>query len=146
MIAAERQGDHFGFVSFDDRLRSFIPAKSGKAHFGACRDAIYNLKTSLVSPDFNEVFSFIGSRLRRRALLVFLTSLDDPLLAESFSHAIEVISRRHLILVGMASTRFFPVLRSPRWTMFTPGSAGICSGAESERSRKSCITAGSGLR
>ena len=103
-LAAERQGDHFGLISFDNRIRSFIPAKSGKAHFGTCRDAIYNLKTSLVSPDFNEVFTFIGSRLRRRALLVFLTSLDDPLLAESFSDSIEIISRRHIVLVNMLKT------------------------------------------
>ena len=103
-LAAERQGDHFGLISFDDRIRSFIPAKSGKAHFGTCRDAIYNLNTRLVSPDFSEVFTFIGSRLRRRALLVFLTSLDDPLLAESFSESIEIISRRHIILVNMLKT------------------------------------------
>jgi uncharacterized protein (DUF58 family) len=103
-LAAERQGDHFGLLSFDDRVRAFIPAKSGKAHFGACRDAIYNLKTNLVSPDFNEVFTFIGSRLRRRALLVFLTSLDDPLLAESFTSAVEVIGRRHMVLVNMLKT------------------------------------------
>jgi uncharacterized protein (DUF58 family) len=103
-LAAERQGDHFGLISFDDRIRSFIPAKSGKAHFGVCRDAVYNLKSRRVSPDFYDVFSFIGSRLRRRALLVFLTSLDDPLLAESFSEGVEAIRRRHVILVNMLKT------------------------------------------
>ena len=100
-LAAERRGDHFGLVCFDDGIRSFLPARSGRRHYSACRDAIYHLETSLVSPDFNEVYTFIGGRLRRRALLVFLTSLDDPVLAESFVNGIELISRRHVVLVNM---------------------------------------------
>lgn len=103
-LAAERQGDHFGLLCHDDRIRAFLPAKSGKGHFGGCRDAIYDLKTRMVSPDFNEVFTFIGSRVRKRALFVFLTSLDDPVLSESFSDAIEVIGRRHIVLVNMLKT------------------------------------------
>ncbi len=43
----------------------------------------------------------IRLRLRRRALLVFLTSLDDPLLAASFAASMELICRQHLILVNM---------------------------------------------
>ena len=40
-------------------------------------------------------------RLRRRALLVFLTSLDDPALAESFVRDLDLIRRQHLVLVNM---------------------------------------------
>jgi hypothetical protein len=47
------------------------------------------------------VFTFIATYLRRRALLIFLTSLDDPVLAENFSRHIDLISRRHLVLVNM---------------------------------------------
>lgn len=100
-LAAERQGDHFGLLVHDDRIRRFVAAGKGKGHYGVCRDAIYHLKANLVSPDFKEVFTFIGGRLRRRALLVFLTSLDDPLLAESYAEAINVISRRHVVLTNM---------------------------------------------
>ena len=35
------------------------------------------------------------------ALLVFLTSLDDPVLAESFVRDLDLICRQHLILVNM---------------------------------------------
>jgi uncharacterized protein (DUF58 family) len=37
----------------------------------------------------------------RRALLVFLTSLDDPMLAESFVKNMDLIRRQHLVLVNM---------------------------------------------
>jgi len=40
-------------------------------------------------------------RLRKRALLVVLTALDDPVLSESFVKASSLVSRQHLLLVNM---------------------------------------------
>lgn len=102
-LAAERQGDLFGLLTFSDRVLSFIRAKNGKAHYDSCREALYTLQPQGVTPDFDEVLSFIGMRLRRRALLVFLTNMDDPVLAESLSRNIHMISRKHLVLVNMIS-------------------------------------------
>ena len=100
-LAAERQGDMFGLLTFDDKVRSFLTAKKGKAHFNICRDALYTLEPRSVSPDFAELITFIGTKIRRRALLVFLTHLDDPVLADSFAQYIDLISRHHVILVNM---------------------------------------------
>ena len=99
-LAAERQGDLFGLLTFDDKIRAFLKAKMGKAHFDVCRDALYTLQPQRVSPDFAELFTFIGTRIRRRALLVFLTHLDDPVLADNFTQHIDLISRNHVVLVN----------------------------------------------
>jgi uncharacterized protein (DUF58 family) len=80
---------------------SFVRAKNGQAHYDACRDRLYTLHPQGVTPDFEELCSFIRLRLRKRALLIFLTALDDPMLAESFEKASQLISRQHLILVDM---------------------------------------------
>ena len=100
-LAADRQADEFGLLAFDDRVRKFVRAKSGKAHYDVCRDALHTLQAGSVTPDFAELFTFIATKIRRRALLIILTNLDDPVLAESFSANIDVISRRHLVLVNM---------------------------------------------
>jgi len=100
-LAADRQADEFGLLAFDDRVRKFVRAKSGKAHYAGCRDALHTLQASSVTPDFAELFTFIATKIRRRALLIILTNLDDPVLAESFTANIDVISRRHLVLVNM---------------------------------------------
>lgn len=99
--AAEQQGDQFGLLTFSDRVLSFIRAKSGAAHYDACRDRLYTLQPQSVTPDFEELCSFIRLRLRKRALLIFLTALDDPMLAESFAKSVELICRQHLILVNI---------------------------------------------
>jgi uncharacterized protein (DUF58 family) len=99
-LATEKQGDLFGLVTFSDRVHDFVRARNGKAHYGGCRDALYALEPRLVTPDFDELFSMLRLRLRRRALLVFLTELDDPILAEAFLRNLPLL-RQHLILVGM---------------------------------------------
>jgi len=100
-VVAEKQGDLFGLLTFSDRIHNFIRAGSGQAHYNACRNALYTMEPQPVNPDFEEVCTFIRLRLRRRALLVFMTNLDDPVLSESFARNLELLNRRHLILVNM---------------------------------------------
>ncbi len=100
-LAAEKQGDLFGLITFSDRVHNFVRARNGKVHYGACRDALYTLQPRAVTPDFDELFSLLRLRLRRRALLIFLTELDDPIVAEAFVRNLKLL-RQHLVLVGMA--------------------------------------------
>ena len=99
--AAEQQGDLFGLITFTDQVQTFLRAKNGKAHYSACRDAIYTLEPQNCTPDFDEIGAFIRTRLRRRALLLFLTSLDDPVLAEGFVRNMSLLAGQHLVLVNM---------------------------------------------
>ena len=139
-MAAEQQGDLFGLVGFNDKVNQFVRAKSGKAHFDSCRDAIYTQHPKMVSPDFDELCAFLRTRLRKRALLVFLTALDDPLLAESFSHNMDLLCRQHLILVNMpkppGADPLWPRARDHRRPAFTSVSAATCAGTASTNSTK----------
>jgi uncharacterized protein (DUF58 family) len=99
--AAERQGDQFGLITFSDRVLTFLRARAGQAHFDTCREKLYTLQPQPVTPDYEELCAFIRSRLSKRALLIFLTALDDPFLAESFVNSAQIISRQHLMLVNM---------------------------------------------
>ncbi len=100
-LAAEQQGDFFGLLTFSDQVGRFVRARNGKTHYHTCRDALYTLEPRMVSPDYDEVCTFIRLRLRRRALLIFLTSLDDPVVAEGFVRNLELIRRQHVVLVNM---------------------------------------------
>jgi uncharacterized protein (DUF58 family) len=100
-LAARRQGDLFGVLAFSDRVRAFVRARGGAAHFTACREALFALAPEPVSPDFEELFAFVRTRLRRRSLLVVLTALDDPELAESFQRGAALVARQHLLLAVM---------------------------------------------
>jgi len=102
-VAAESQGDLFGLIEFGAKPNLFLKAARGKTHFDTCRNALYTLLPEEGSPDFEELVSFIRTRLRKRALLVFLTSLDDAAEAERFTQSISLLSRHHLTVVNMLS-------------------------------------------
>jgi uncharacterized protein (DUF58 family) len=103
-LVAERAGDRFGLVTFSNRTQSFVRARHGLGHFRLCRETIYNLKAERVSPDFRDVFSSLQLNLRRRTLLIFFTSLDDALLAETFEREVPMLARRHLVLVNVTQS------------------------------------------
>ena len=100
-LAAEQQGDLFGLLTFSDKVEKFIRARNGQAHYSTCREVLYRLQPKMVTPDFDEVFTFIRLRIRHRALIIFLTALDDPVLAEAFVKNIDLIRQQHLVLVNM---------------------------------------------
>jgi uncharacterized protein (DUF58 family) len=100
-LAAAKQGDLFGLITFSDKVQTFVRAKNGQAHYDVCRDALYTLQPQIVSPNFEDLFTFLRLRLRRRALLVFLTALDDPALAASFTQHADLLTRQHFVLVNM---------------------------------------------
>ena len=103
-LVTERQGDRFGLVTFSDRTHRFVHARGGMDHFRLCRETIYNLRAQRVSPDFRDVFTSLQLNLRRRSLLVFFTSLDDALLAETFEREVPLLARRHLVVVNVTRT------------------------------------------
>ena len=100
-VAAERQGDRFGLISFSDKVDHLVKARSGSSHFKVCRDLAISLTSQTVTPDFTEIAATLKHRIKRRSLIVFLTSLDDPVVAEDFIGTAELLSRQHVILAVM---------------------------------------------
>lgn len=98
-VAAERQHDRFGLITFGRRVTRFIRASSGRAHFDVCRNALHALHAEESTPDFDDVVATMRMRLRHRAFLVIFTDLSDPSLAESFLRHAEMLSRRFVVLV-----------------------------------------------
>jgi uncharacterized protein (DUF58 family) len=99
--AAERQGDRFGFISYSDKIDHLIKARNGSSHFNVCRDVAISLNPRTVTPDFAEIAATLQQRIKRRSLIVFLTSLDDPVVAEDFIGVAELLSRQHVIMALM---------------------------------------------
>jgi uncharacterized protein (DUF58 family) len=99
--AAQRQGDRFGLISFSDKVDHLVKARAGSAHFNVCRDLAVSLVPQAVAPDFADIAATLKHHVKQRSLFVFLTSLDDPVAAEDFVTAVELLSRQHLILAVM---------------------------------------------
>ncbi|MFZ4768148.1 MAG: DUF58 domain-containing protein, partial [Roseimicrobium sp.] len=100
-LAAEQQTDKFGLIVFSDNVHRIIPAGGGHRHYDVIRDVLYALEPRIVSPDYEDVFIHIGNRLRHRSLLLMLTDLAEPWLAEQFVDGVSLIARKHVVLTHM---------------------------------------------
>lgn len=99
-LVAERQGDLFGLVGFGQRVTRFVRASSGRQHGQVIQDALFDLKTEPGPFDLDELFTFLSLRLRRRALLVFLSDLSDSAAADEFEKRVKLVAARHVVLVN----------------------------------------------
>ncbi len=102
-LAATRQGDLIGTAAFARYPTHFIRCGSGPAQLKMIQNSIYNLQPENVSPDFDELLTFCRLHIRQRSLVIILTDLSDPAAFESFYRKVDIISRRHLVLVNMIS-------------------------------------------
>jgi uncharacterized protein (DUF58 family) len=100
-LAIQNDGDLFGVIAFDDKVKTVIRAGAGRAHFGTCRDALFALKPRRVAPDYRELSQLLRTRLRKRSLLMILSDLDDAAIAEEFETNMAVVRGRHLVVANM---------------------------------------------
>jgi uncharacterized protein (DUF58 family) len=95
---ALRHGDRVGVLAFDSRIRAWIPPLGGSRSGARLIRGIYDLAPSIEDPDYALAFRHLGQRVRRRSLVVLLTSMVDEPSAEQASALISSLARRHLVI------------------------------------------------
>jgi len=98
--AVREMGDRFGFATFSNRVECFVKAVHAASFNSVFRHALYPLRAAPVAPAYDEICSSLRSRVKRRALVIFFTSLSEPQLAESFIEASRLLARQHLVVVA----------------------------------------------
>lgn len=93
-----RQGDAVGLMSFAGEER-FLPPTKGHITLARLMNAVFDLEPGPESPDFVSVAGTLGQHLRKRSLVVILTSLRDEDGAD-LREACTVLARQHVVLVA----------------------------------------------
>lgn len=96
---ALRHGDRVGLLAFDDQVRAWLPPRGGASHGAALIRSTYDLFPSLAEPDYALAFRHLSARVRRRSLVVLLTSVVDEVNAELARKVAVGLGSRHLPLV-----------------------------------------------
>lgn len=112
--AVRTAGDRFGLLTFSNRVHHFFKAASMPSYEREFRIALYPLRSQTVAPAFDEVCSTLTTQAKRRALVVFFTSLSEPQLGETFANASRLLARQHLVVVACPSdARARPLFSNP---------------------------------
>ncbi len=89
---AFKQRDGVGFISYDDKVREFVPARGSIGHLNTMLHAIERTVPGGES-DFVEPLISVAERLRRRGIVIVISDLhDEP------EHVMEAL--RHLAFRG----------------------------------------------
>lgn len=97
--AALKAGDSVGFMSFsgvDDRL---VLPKKGMGVLNELVDKSFDIKLSMLMPDYLSAAKTLLATQKRRAFVVLLTSPRSESF-EELNHAIELLRAKHLVLVA----------------------------------------------
>jgi uncharacterized protein (DUF58 family) len=95
---ALQEGDRVGVLAFDDRVRVFLPPGKSADQLERLRNAVFALQASARESDLERALRELSLRHRRRALVLLLTDVADPLTVERQRAALATGSKKHRIL------------------------------------------------
>ncbi len=95
---ALRQGDAVGLMTFGGVDRYIAPRKSGGS-VNALLAQVFDLQTSLSSPDYLTAASTLMQRQRKRSLVVLISNLRDED-DEELKPAIALLRQKHLVVLA----------------------------------------------
>jgi uncharacterized protein (DUF58 family) len=111
-----QQNDSIGLMTFDSKIRDFLPARTSKPHFRRIFDLLDGVKPGY-DTGLGEVLHLLANRLKRRALIVIVSDFYDNFsdierALSHFSHkkheviVFQVIDRQELNFEFSSLTRF----------------------------------------
>jgi uncharacterized protein (DUF58 family) len=95
-LVADEVGDRCGAIAFDREVRAALaPRRAGGS---VVVRALHDLEPRLVDADYEAAFRRVGGA--KRAFVLILTDLLEPVAVRSLAEAVPVLSRRHAVVVG----------------------------------------------
>ncbi|MBI1756822.1 MAG: DUF58 domain-containing protein [Fimbriimonas ginsengisoli] len=101
--AAVSSGDNVGLLVYGDMVRRYIPPRKGRSQEGFVLEAVHDLLAEPIESDPIRAMAYLGSRWKRRSLLVLFTDLEDADRAKTLTAAFGPLARRHLALIARVS-------------------------------------------
>lgn len=100
-----RAGDRVGLFAFDEKVRLFAEPVGGVRTLSLLQRRAAELTYGDHETNFTLALSHLGTRLRRRSMVVVLTDVVDPITAELMVEHVAHLARRHVVV--------FVALRDP---------------------------------
>ncbi|MDX9720581.1 MAG: DUF58 domain-containing protein, partial [Myxococcota bacterium] len=93
-----RMGDRVGLFAFDQETRAYVEPQPGMPTLQRLMQHSARLEYNAVETNFTRGLAELGTRLRRRAIVVLLTDFADTVSAETLVRNLGQLSRRHLVI------------------------------------------------
>ena len=95
---AAKGGDHVGLVAFSDSIKSHAPCMGGPQTTARIVQAAYHLHPELIETNFNAAVEHIGTRVKKRTLVVVFTQVVDEVASKELIRLVRGLLPKHLPL------------------------------------------------
>ncbi len=95
---ALEHGDRVGVIAFDAEVVAWIPPARGRAQLARMRRRLFGLQASTRESDLERMLRELALRHRRRALVLVLSDVADPLSIDRQAAALRAGSGRHRVI------------------------------------------------
>ncbi|MGB0523584.1 MAG: DUF58 domain-containing protein [Flammeovirgaceae bacterium] len=96
---AIRKQDKAGLITFNDGVKTLLPASDRNAQMNKISEALYREKTAYKESDFENLYIHIKRRLSQRALLLLFTNFEALPSLERQLKYLRAIAKKHLLVV-----------------------------------------------
>lgn len=97
-VGSER-GENVGLLTFGDKVHTYLPPRSGRAHFRRILDQLYAAQPELVEPDYRLALTHLAAQNPKRSLVVIFTDIADRLEGEALVSSLSLLMPKYLPLV-----------------------------------------------
>jgi uncharacterized protein (DUF58 family) len=131
---ASLANDKIGLIAFaGEILRAFAPRPGGRSP-ARIAQAIRDLQPRFEESDYERVFSYIRTHVKKRSLVIIFTDMLDPVAQSSVLAQIGTMSRRHLVVCAfMNDSAIDKALQSEPKTEAQAFAAGVALELRDER-------------
>ncbi len=91
-------GDRVGLYGFDARPRFFLEPVAGRAAFPRLQQRTADLEYGTDETNYTLAMMELGTRLRRRSLVIVFTDFSDSITAELMLDNLDRLARKHVVL------------------------------------------------
>jgi uncharacterized protein (DUF58 family) len=95
---AAKGGDHVGLVAFAESVKSHAPCQGGPGTTARIVQAAYHLHPELTETNFNAAVEHVGTRVKKRTLVVVFTQVVDEVAARELLRLSRALLPKHLPL------------------------------------------------
>ena len=99
MSACSKAGDNCGIAIFGRRVIKYLPPKRGMEHIDSVLEALHDIEPAMIEPSYARAFQYISSHSKKRAFVVVLTDIVDPVGSRELLTSLKLLRPRHLPLV-----------------------------------------------
>lgn len=111
---ATRAGDRVDLLAYDQRVRASVAGALPGRTLAMFSDAMAVIEPSLIELDAEALVAHLATHVRRRSLLVLLTSIDAAPISEGLLPRITRLTGRHTVIVASVADPLIARLRSGR--------------------------------